>query len=233
MFYPLIIFVTAVFLFIVFINRSSIISFIHSKNFLNRQTEYKNEDLINVLFGLENESLNELFKLYGKEFGRGAAYYARRTYLKWKSGKVRPSHQTFQRFLLRLPKVMSYDLKCEVLRKLMQEYCAKDFYELDVSKDDWEAKLTPLVQTIIEKTYTASLPQAVEEKLQWLTEADMQQAQNILKYSQVEEGKISVSMLRQEISDIENLVQNVKGNTTVRHELKLPYGKINLKIKSK
>jgi hypothetical protein len=35
-------------------------------------------------------------------------------------------------------------------------------------------------------------------------------------------------MLRQEISDIENLLENVKGKPTVTHQVKFPYGKINL-----
>ncbi|HLM62459.1 MAG TPA: hypothetical protein VK308_16785, partial [Pyrinomonadaceae bacterium] len=97
----------------------------------------------------------------------------------------------------------------------------------------WEEKLTPLVETIIAKSHTARLPKAVEEKLQWLAEDEMQTAQDILKHSQMQEGKIAVSMLRQEISNVEILLQNLKGKSNVTHELKLPYGKINLKIKKR
>ncbi len=214
-------------------NRAFIFFILSSKLPSNSQTEYHNTDLVKVLLSLEEESLNELFRLYKKEFGRGAAYYARRTYLKWKAGKVRPTRQTFKRFFVHLPKVMSYDLKCEVLRKLMQEYCSKDVYNLAVYTDDWEEKLTPLVKTIIDKPYTATLPKLIEEKLQWLAEDEMQIAQDILRNSQMQEGKIAVSMLRQEISNIENLLQNVKGKPTVTHELKFPYGKINLEIKGR
>jgi len=210
----------------IYSNRSFIFNIISPKLSSNSQTE-----LIKVLLSLEEESLNELFRLYKDEFGRGAAYYARRTYLKWKAGKVRPNQQTFKRFFVHLPKVMNYDLKCEVLRRLMQEYSSKDVYNLTVFTDDWEEKLTPLVKTIIDKPYTATLPKLIEEKLQWLAEDEMQIAREILRNSQMQEGKIAVSMLRQEISNIENLLQNVKGNPTVTHELKFPYGKINLEIK--
>ena len=97
-----------------------------------------NSELIKVLLSVDEKSLAELFKLYKTQFGRGAAYYARRTYKKWKTGKVRPNSQTYQRFLVQLPQAMSYNLKCEVLRKLMQEYCPKDDYRLRVWVNDWE-----------------------------------------------------------------------------------------------
>lgn len=195
------------------------------------KSRIRNDELVKVLLSLDEKSLDELFKSYKLQFGRGAAYYARRTYLKWKAGKVRPNQQTFRRFLVQMPKVMSYDLKCEVLRKLMQEYGAKDSYKLRVSPDDWEEKLAPLVKTMIEKAYTARLPKTVEERLQWLAEDEMQIAQNILKNSQIEEGKIAVSQLRQEIANIENLLENTKGKSRVTHRLMFPYGTINLEIK--
>ncbi len=218
---------------IIFLYSNSSLNFniISSAALADSAPELQNEELIKILLSLEEESLNELFRLYKDEFGRGAAYYARRTYLKWKAGKVRPNQQTFKRFFVHLPKVMSYDLKCEVLRKLMQEYCSKDVYSLAVYTDDWEEKLTPLVKTIIDKPFTATLPKLIEEKLQWLAEDEMQTAQNILRNSQIQEGKIAVSMLRREISNIENLLENVKGKLFVKHELKFPYGKINLEIK--
>lgn len=194
-------------------------------------TKIADAELVKVLLSLDEESLKDIFKLYKDKFGRGAAYYARKTYRKWQKGEVRPIRQTFERFLVELPKVMSYDLKCEVLRRLMQEYAAKDVYNLRVSTDDWEEKLTPVVETMIEKAYTATLPKAIEEKLQWLAEDEMQIAQNILKNSQIEEGKIAVSLLRQEIEGIEHVLASTKGKSRVTHQLKFPYGTINLEIK--
>jgi hypothetical protein len=207
----------------IYFNRAFIANIISPKD---SETE-----LIKVLLSLEEDRLNELFRLYKNEFGQGAAYYARRTYLKWKAGKVRPSRQTFKRFFVHLPKVMSYDLKCEVLRRLMQEYCPKEVYNLSVFTDDWEEKLTPLTKTIVNKPYTAALPKLIEEKLQWLAQDEMQTAKDILRNAQIQEGKIAVSMLRQEISNVEILLGNVKGKASVRHEINLPYGKINLEIK--
>ncbi|MDQ2746941.1 MAG: hypothetical protein M3T96_06755 [Acidobacteriota bacterium] len=226
--------IAVIFGIIVFIYANSSLDFnILSPKLSEEPPEFHNAELVKILLSLDKESLDELFKLYKSKFGRGAAYYARRTYVKWKTGRVRPNNQTYQRFLVQLPKVMSYNLKCEVLRKLMQEYCPKDDYQLTVSANDWEEKITPLVKTMIDKPYAATLPRLIEEKLRWLAEDEMQSAQEILRNSQIQEGKIAVSMLRREISEIENLLGKAKGETTVTHSLKLPYGTIKLKIKRK
>src|SRR6266481_651609 len=96
----------------------------------------KNAELVKVLLGLEAGPLEDLFTLYKKEFGDGAAHYARETYRKWQAGQVRPNRQTFARFFMYLPKVMNFDLKCEVLRELREAYCAKNNYEVTVHTDD-------------------------------------------------------------------------------------------------
>ncbi len=192
---------------------------------------FHNAKLVGILLGLNEKAVAELLGLYKKEFGAGPARYARRTYKKWKTGKVQPISQTYERFLVHLPKVMSYDLKCEVLRHFMEEYTPKDNYELDVYTDDWEAKLTPLVQQIIDKAYTAELPLEVERKLKWLGDGDMLAAQKILKASQTEEGKIAVSMLREEFQAVEGILNAEHLKPKVRHTLRFPYGTIELNVK--
>jgi hypothetical protein len=193
--------------------------------------QFHNSKLVSVLLGLDKQAVEELLALYKKEFGNGAARYARKTYQKWKSGEVRPVRQTFERFLVHLPKVMSFDLKCEILRAFMEEYAAKDNYELKVYTDDWEEKLAPFVGQLIDKAYRAQLPVEVERKLRWLGDGDMQLAQDILRRSQAEEGRIVVSQLRDEFASIEKLLAATHLKPKVTHELKFPYGTIILSIK--
>ncbi len=192
---------------------------------------FKQSKLVSVLLGLNDRSVGELMELYNKEFGPGPARYARRTFNKWRTGKVQPATQTYERFLVHLPKVMSFDLKCEVLRHFMEEYAAKDIYELDVYTDDWEEKLTPLVRQIIDKAFTAQLPIEVERKLKWLGDGDMEAAHEILRRSKAEEGRIMVSMLRDEFLLFEELPANDTFKPTIRHDLKFPYGTIEMNIR--
>ena len=133
--------------------------------------------------------------------------------------------------MVHLPKVMDFDLKCEVLRHLMEEYCARDSYNLIVYTDTWEETLEPLVKKFIDRPYNAILPKQIEDRLKWLAYDDMEVARQLLAESKVQEGKIAVSMLNEEFENIEYLLANTKGKRKVTHKLKFPYGTINLEIK--
>lgn len=190
-----------------------------------------NADLVRAIMSLEQRTLDDLFKLYAESFGPEAARYARHTYNKWKSGEVRPNKQTFNRLLVRLPEVMSFDLKCKLLRKLREEFCAESHYELTVSTSDWKDTLAPLVTELIDKSYTAELPKQIGEQLGWLATNDMQVARAILAESQAQESRNSVAMLEQEFANIEWLLAGSGRRSRITHTLRLPFGTIKLKIK--
>lgn len=187
--------------------------------------------LVRVLLNLPESTINQLLDIYKREFGAGPARYARRTFRKWKEGHVQPATQTFERFLVHMPKVMSYDMKCEILRHFMEEYAAKDEYGLDVTTDDWEDKLDPLVRQIIDKVFTAQLPDEVERQLKWLGDGDMVAAQEILRASQAEESRIMVSMLHDEFIAMEELLGHQHLKPRVTHVLEFPYGTIKLNVR--
>ena len=106
-----------------------------------------------------------------------------------------------------------------------------DKLKLDVTTDDWEEKLDPLVRQIIDKAYTAQLPKEVEEKLRWLGDGDMVAAQQILRASQAEEGRIMVATLRDEFRGFETVLSARHLKPKVTHVLEFPYGSIRLNIK--
>ena len=191
----------------------------------------ENANLVRVLLSLDDEPREQLFSLYKDQFGPSAARYARKTYLKWKSGTVRPNKQTFQRFLINLPHVMSFDLKCDVLRELREEYCARDNYELSVSTANWRSTLTPLVEGILQRALTSELPESLQRRLSWLAEDDVAVANSILAESQVRQSVNALSLLEKEFSNIEHLLDNAPGKASVTHLLKLPLGTITLEIK--
>jgi hypothetical protein len=195
------------------------------------QKRLSNGDLVGVILSLDKRELDELFKLYAREFGPGAARYARRTYAKWKSGRVRPSNKTFNRFLVHLPTVMSFDLKCEVLRRLREELCSKDDYRLSVDTAGWRESLAPIIEEIINRAYTAELPAQVQERLDWLADHDARVARAIIARSQVEASRNTVSLLEREIYNIDRLLRDVDGEGKITHAIKLPYGTVTLTIR--
>jgi hypothetical protein len=191
----------------------------------------KNAELVQVLLDLEEEPLERLMNLYEQEFGEGPARYARQTYEKWKSGKVRPNKQTFRRFLINLPKVMSFDLKCEVLRKLREAYCARDEYKLTVYTNDWKQKLTPLVEALVTDDKNTELPAELQRRLSWLAEDDAQLANALLHRSQRQQRLHALTLLDKELYNIQRLLDKAGGRGKVTHRVRLPYGNIILMIK--
>lgn len=191
----------------------------------------RDADIVRALLGLDPASLDELFGLYAREFGRGAARYARRTRRRWEAGEVRPNRRTFERLLVRLPELMSFDLKCEVLRRLREEYCAKRAHALSVSTADWRGAVAPLVEAEASRAYAAELPARVEERLQWLAADDMRLARAILAESQARESRDALALLEREFADIEKLIEGSGGRGRVTHTVRLPLGTITLKVK--
>ena len=196
-----------------------------------REHKFHRSRLVSVLLSLDEKSFQELMQLYKNEFGPGAALYARRTYRKWKNGSVKPNVKTYERFLVHLPDVMSFDLKCETLRLFMEEYASQADHELDLFIDEWEEKVIPLVDQIVERAFTAQLPVELERKLRWLGEGDMRVAQEMLRASQAEESRIMSSMLEDEFANIEKLLAQEHLNSRVRHVIRFPYGTISLNIR--
>jgi len=201
----------------------------HRQKKLTRAQE--NANLVKVLLELDTDSREELFKLYREQFGENAARYARNTYQKWKAGSVRPNKQTFNRFLINLPRVMNFDLKCEVLRELREAYCPRRDYNVTVSVDNWKSSLTPLVEEIIQRATSAELPESLRRRLTWLAEDDISAANALLAESQARESRNAMALLEKEFSNIEEVLDNAPRNTRISHVLKLPLGSITVRIK--
>lgn len=188
------------------------------------------KDILERFYALTPDQLTHLFNLYSDSYGDGPAAYARKTYAGWKYGEVRPSAQTINRLLDSLPLVLDFDGKCELLRKLRERHRKPEHHSLKVKADDWKEHVVPLVKSVIQKSYRANLPEAVERRLTWLASGDMQTARAILAHSQVLEGAVAVTLLQDEMRNIENALTNLDGKGKVTHTIRLPYGNIDLKI---
>ncbi len=188
-------------------------------------------EMVRVLLGLDDAALEKLFALYRQNFGAGPARYARRTYAKWKTGDVRPNEQTFNRFLVDLPKVMDFDLKCDVIRRLIEDLAPKSHHELTVFTDDWESQLRPVVETMIERQRSIALPKEIESRLRWLADDETRLAEAILKRSFEEEARINLAHLSAEMQSIGRILDETRHDPRVSHTLKFPAGTITLHIK--
>src|SRR6185436_8013194 len=187
-------------------------------------------DVLERFYALSPDQLTRLFNIYSDTYGDGPAAYARKTYPHWKHGGVRPSALTINRLLDSLPLVLDFEGKCELLRRLRERHRKPEHHSLKVKADDWKEHVIPLVRTVIQKAYRANLPEAVERRLAWLSNGDMQTARAILAHAQALEGAVAVTLLQDEMRNIEDALTNLDGKGKVTHTIHLPYGHIQLKI---
>lgn len=188
------------------------------------------KDILERFYALTPDQLTRIFNIYSDSYGDGPAAYARKTYPDWKRGAVRPSAQTINRLLDSLPLVLDFDGKCELLRKLRERHRRPEQHSLRVKADDWQQHVVPLVRSVIQKSYRANLPEAIERRLTWLSNGDMQTARAILAYTQALEGAVAVNLLQDEMRNIESALTTLDGKGKVTHTIRLPYGQIQLKI---
>ena len=188
------------------------------------------KDVLERFYSLTPDQLSRLLNIYSDSYGDGPAAYARNTYDDWKHGVVRPSAQTINRLLDSLPLVLNFDGKCELLRKLRERHRKPEHHSLKVKADDWKEQVVPLVRAVIQKSYHANLPEAVERRLTWLSNGDMQTARAILAHAQALEGAVAVALLQDEMRNIDDAITNLDGKGRVTHTIRLPYGHIQLKI---
>jgi hypothetical protein len=188
------------------------------------------KDILDRFYSLTPDQLARLLNIYSNEYGDGPAAYARKTYADWKNGAVRPSALTINRLLDSLPLVLNFDGKCELLRKLRERHRKPEYHSLRVKADDWKEHVVPLVKAVIQKAYRANLPEAVERRLTWLSNGDMQTARALLAHSQALESAVALTLLQDEMQNIETAITNLDGRGKFSHTICLPYGHIQLKI---
>ena len=188
------------------------------------------KDILERFYSLTPDQLSRLLNIYSTEYGDGPAAYARKTYADWKQRAVRPSALTINRLLDSLPLVLNFDGKCELLRKLRERHRKPEYHSLRVKADDWKNHVVPLVKAVIQKAYRANLPEAVERRLTWLSNGDMQTARALLAHSQALESAVAVTLLQDEMRNIDAAITGLDGRGKVTHTIRLPYGHIQLKI---
>ena len=186
------------------------------------------KDILDIFLNLDAEKMKTLLEDYKNEYGMGAGYYARKTYKKWQSGEVRPSGQTLERLIETLPSLLDFETKCELLKKLRSGIRRKESYELNLSSSDWMDKVFPYVSNIINKSYKLELPKMVQERLEWLSDGDVQLARRILAQAEAQESRNAVELLEKEFEHIEILLRELPPSGKVKYVVELPQGKIRL-----
>lgn len=188
-------------------------------------------DIERKFLALRSFELEALLSEYGKQHGRSAEAYARKTYQDWKSGSVTLSGKTAERLLELLPKHLSSEERFGFVRKLRTRYFKKQSEWVRITPDqNWRTEVMQAVNKLIASSRSFSLPEALEEKATWLAGGDAQAAHRLLRAAEEEEARLRASFLDAEFKRINVLLNNLEHTKHVSHEIKLPQGDIHVTI---
>lgn len=188
------------------------------------------KDIQKYFFELDVSSLNMLFRKYGEEYGNSAENYARKTYSNWKSGRTTLSGQTAERLLNLIPPYLPKSVKYELIKKLRQHYFKKQRKYIKTTHNQWRNDVVPAVNEIVNRSSEFALPDILSQKATWLTNGDVDAANQVMASLELEEAKVRTNYLSLEFRRIQSLVDHVQNTQTIYHSIELPQGTINVVI---
>lgn len=183
-------------------------------------------DIERAFLSISVHELEALFLDYGKQYGKNAESYARKTYPQWKNGAVKLSGQTAERILELLPPRLSKEQRFDFIRKLRNHYIKRTREHITTRPEAWREHVVPAVDKIINKSKELKLPQELYAKASWLTDGDTQAVHRILHSIEEEEARQRTAYLETEFKRIEIFVANVKNTDSASHTITLPQGEI-------
>lgn len=182
-------------------------------------------------FTLASVELERLFRAYEISYGITAATYARKAYLKWRSGEVRMSGATAERLLRLLPPLLPLEARFELVRKLLAAKFRPMHRSIRTTLDRWREDLMPIVRDVVDHGASAVIPSALKERVAWLSGKDVMIVENLLLAASQNEAVQRVKFLEFELERVELMVQQRdEADTSITHVIVLPQGTVNVYI---
>jgi hypothetical protein len=167
------------------------------------------KDIQEIFFSLSQNSLEGLFRKYGKAHGSSAEGYARKTYPKWKTRQTKLSGQTAERLISLIPPYLPEEVRFELIKKLRNHYLPKRRESISTNPDDWRNDLIPVIEKFLNVSNEFDLPDNVKDKAAWLASGDTDAVNRILSSLELEEAKVRANYLKIEFQRIQSLVHNL------------------------
>lgn len=189
-------------------------------------------DVEKRFLSLTPDKLRLLLEEYKKLYGEVACDYAKQTYKKWQSGKVKMSGQTAERLLNLVPHYISYGNQIELIEKLRSHYIAsrKTYQQVETRVSTWREDVNDPIDQLMQKNAELKLPDHILKIASWLV-SDDSIALRVLAALEQEESLLTIKYLDGELGKIAHLVANTKNITSIEHLITLPQGDLNIIIK--
>lgn len=192
-------------------------------------------DLERTFLSLGRINMTKVFSEYEAEFGASAATYARKTYVKWQTGKVQMSGKVAGRLLNFVPRFLSTEKRYALVEALCEHHRLKRFrrIEIDLRNPNPGLKETEeAIREFVRMSTLESLPSKVLEAVTWLNDNDTKAARGILANIDLQKSEVASELGRKELTRlIHCLAKNEK--LTGTQTIEFPQGQILLVFKSK
>jgi len=188
------------------------------------------KDIHTIFFGLDRQSLDFLFKQYGKLYGANAEKYARKTFPNWKNGHTSLSGQTAERLLELIPPYLQQNIRYELIKKLRNYYLKKQTIHIATTHEGWKGDVIPAVNELVKISTDFVMPDLLKQKATWLSNGDVDAANHVLASLEQEEAKLRTNYLSVEFKRIQSLVDHISHTQTIRHSIELPQGTVDVLI---
>ncbi len=188
------------------------------------------EDIRRIFLELPANKLTKVFLQYGQLYGISKVIYAKNTYPRWQSGEIKMSGVVIARLLNLVPLVLDADAVLALVKKVRSMYVRYQIIDLKCHTTDWFRKLPPVVAGLVDYSNQFEFPEAVLEKLKWLTNSSGKAAQDLLAAIEVDEAAVRTLYLNREYIRITRTLTAEGGVSSFNHTIELPQGKINVTI---
>ena len=147
-----------------------------------------------AFLSLDEEPLKDLLEDYKDIYGSSAKQYARRTFLKWKSGETKLSGQTMERLIELVPPYLSSEQRFDLLRQVLKKNPpSRPYKSIRVNVKDPEegfSEINLALESLVHEDVLAHVPDKVMEAASWLYDDDITVARSMLAEAERKENDI-------------------------------------------
>ena len=192
-------------------------------------------DLERIFLSLGETRMKNVFSEYEFEFGASAATYARRTYRRWQTGRVKMSGKVAARLLNFVPRFLSAESRYELVETLCEHHRPRLVRKVEIDLQNPNPGLRETenaIRAFAGGSGSEHLPATVIETVTWLNDNDTKAARTILANIDQRKSEIASELGRRELARLVNcLAKNEK--LTGTQTIEFPQGQIQLVFKSK
>jgi hypothetical protein len=153
------------------------------------------ERIKTLFLNLEADRIERLMEAYTARYGHSAGDYAAATYSRWRNGQVRMAGQTMVRLFDLLPRFMTPDEKLRLIQSLREQTLRRlhrSQVKLTLSEPSDLTAVLRQVIGLVQRVGQIELPDDFREVQGWISEADSQAMDLLLKET---EGYIATQRL--------------------------------------